>query len=282
MKISGSLCQIALLLLTGSLTERALAGTVIQQVELKPGGNQSQQQVTVYMDAGKLRVEGDNPSSGKYLVIFDESKQVTWMVNLAKSSYIEFTAADVQRLGEQMQSVSTQMQQAMQQMESQMANMPPAQRAIMEKMMKQRMGGMAAPSTAEKTVREKASGEKVGQFTCTRYEILTGGELSQEVCAAPASDLQVDASAMETFKALAKFYEPLTRVVPKAAGNWSAPSGMDQIQGFPVQTITYSHQKPTSEWRVEKIETRPLEASLFELPEGLKKTPLPQMPSSRR
>jgi Domain of unknown function (DUF4412) len=274
--------QLALLLLTGCLVGSALAGTVIQQVELKPGSDQSQQLVTVYMDAGKLRVEGDNPASGKYLLIFDESKQVTWMVDLAKGTYMEFTAAQVQQMADQMQSVSSQMQQAMQQMQSQMADMPPAQRAVMEQMMKQRMGGMAAAAPAEKTVREKASGEKVGPFTCTRYEILTGAELSQEVCAAPASELKVDASAMETFKALAKFYEPLTRMMPKVAGNWSTPSGMGQIQGFPVQTILYTDQKPTSEWRVEKIESRPLEASLFELPDGLKQTSMPQMPSGRR
>jgi len=276
-------CQLAFLLLTGCLTGSSLAGTVIQQLEFEPGNAQSRQQVTVYMDAGKLRVEGDNPSSGKYLVIFDESKQVTWMVDLAKGSYIEFTAAQVQQLADQMQGVSAQLQEAMKQMEAQMANMPPQQRAMMEQMMKQRMGGMAAaaPAPAEKTVREKVRGEKVGQFTCTRYEILTGGQLSQEVCAAPASDLQVDASAMETFKALAKFYEPLTRMASSFAGNWAAPSGMDQIQGFPVQTVMYSNQKPTSEWRVEKVESRSLEASLFELPDGLKKTPMPSMPASR-
>ncbi|MBI2818939.1 MAG: DUF4412 domain-containing protein [Acidobacteria bacterium] len=269
------------LLLISCLTSSALAGTVIQQVELQPGNEQARQEVTIYMDAGKLRVEGSNPSSGKYLVIFDESKQVTWMVDLAKGSYIEFTAAQVQQMADQMQGVSAQMQQAMQQMEAQMADMPPQQRAMMEQMMKQRMGGMAAAAPVEKTVREKARGEKVGQFTCTRYEILTGGQLSQEVCAAPAGALQVDTSAMETFKALAKFYEPLTRMVPSTTGNWSAPSGMDQIQGFPVQTVMYSNQKPTSEWRVEKIENRSLEASLFELPAGLKKTPMPSMPASR-
>ena len=276
--------QLALLLiLTGSVTATARGGTVIQQVELQPGNQQSRQQVTVYMDAGKLRVEGSNPSSGEYLVIFDESKQVTWMVDLAKGSYMEFTAAQVQQMADQMQGVSAQMQQMMKQMEAQMANMPPEQRAMMEQMMKSRMGGMAAaaPAPAEKTVREKARGEKVGQFTCTRYEILSGGQLSQEVCAAPADALQLDASAMQTFRALAEFYEPLTRMASSFAGNWAAPSGMDQIQGFPVQTVMYSNQKPTSEWRVEKIENRPLEASLFELPAGLKKTPMPAMPPGR-
>jgi hypothetical protein len=269
-------------LLIVTLPSSALAGTVIQQVELQPGNPQSRQQVTVYIDAGKLRVEGDNPSSGKYLVIFDESMQVTWMVDLAKGSYMEFTKAQVDQLASQMEGVATQMQEAMKQMEAQMANMPPEQRAMMEQMMKGRMGGMmAAPAPAAKTVREKAKGERVGPFTCTRYEVLSGGQLSQEVCAAPANALQLDASAMETFRALAEFYEPLTRMASSFAGNWAAPSGLDQIQGFPVQTVMYSNQKPTSEWRVEKIENRSLEASLFELPPGLKKTAMPSMPPGR-
>ena len=272
----------SLVLLTGCLTGSALAGTVVQQVELKPGQSQPQQRVTVYLEAGRLRVEGDNPSSGKYLVIFDESQQVTWMVDQSKGTYMEFTKAQVDQMANQMQGVATQMQEAMKQMEAQMADMPPEQRAMMEQMMKGRMGGMmAAPAPAAKTVREKANGEKVGQFTCTRYEILSGGQLSQEVCAAPADALQLDASAMQTFRALAEFYEPLTRMASSFAGNWAAPSGMDQIQGFPVQTVMYSNQKPTSEWRVEKIENRPLEASLFELPAGLKKTAMPAMPPGR-
>jgi hypothetical protein len=273
--------RVGSLALAGLLPGSALAGTVVQQLEFEPGKTEARQQTTVYLEGGKMRVEGVNASSKKFVVIFDETEQVTWMIDPDKGSYMEFTAADVERMASQMHGMATQMQEMMKQMEAQMANMPPEQRAMMEQMMRGRMAGMAGggmPAPATKTVRQKAAGETVGQFTCTRYEILADGELTQEVCAAPADALQLDASAMETFKALGKFYEPLTRVASSFSGDWAAPTAMDQIEGFPVQTIIYKEGKATSEWRVEQAETRALEAGLFELPDGLKKTEIPQAP----
>ena len=118
-------CRGGILLLVGCMAWSVQAGTVIQQQERVPGSEETRQAVILYVDAGKLRVEGENPASGKYLVIFDQAKQVTWMVDLAKGTYMEFTAAQVQGM-------ANQMQDAMKQMEAQMATLPPAQRAMME------------------------------------------------------------------------------------------------------------------------------------------------------
>jgi len=106
---------------------QAQAGVVIQQVERAVGSDQAKQTVTMSMDAGKLRVEGENPGSGKYLLIFDNTKQVMWMVDPQKKSYMEITKADVEGMANSMAQMKQQMEQAM-------ANVPPAQRAMMEQM----------------------------------------------------------------------------------------------------------------------------------------------------
>ena len=243
-----------------------------QQVERAVGNDQSRQTVTMYMDAGKLRIGGENPRSGKYLLIFDNSRQVMWMADVAKGSYMEITKAQVEAM-------ANQMQQVMQQMEQAMAQVPPAQRAMMEQMMKGRMGGMTAPPQV--TVRDKGSSDTVGQFACKRYEILTNDQVTQEVCAADPSQLNLDAAAFETFKALAEFYEPLRRMVPQSGG-WSAPNAMDEIDGFPVQTILYEGQRPSSEWVLQSIEEQSIDAAMFTLPPNLKKTEMPQMPQMGR
>ena len=252
---------------------QAQAGVVIQQVERAIGNNQSRQTVTISMDAGKLRVEGENPGSGKYLLIFDNAKQVMWMADLAKGSYMEITKAQVEAMANQMGQMMQQMQQAM-------ANVPPEQRAMMEQMMKGRMGGMAAPPQI--TVRDKGASDTVGQFSCKRWEILSNGQVSSEVCAADPSQLKLDASAFETFKALAEFYEPLRRMAPQGGGGWTAPNAMDQINGFPVQTISYEGGKPASEWVLQTVEERAIDAAQFTLPPGLKKTEMPRMPQQGR
>lgn len=250
--------------LTACIAWHVEAGTVIQQEEREPGSNKPGQQMTIYVDAGKLRIEGEDPTTGKYTMIFDQSKQVLWMVDVGKGTYTELTAAEVQGMGQQMQ-------QAMKEMEAELANMPPEQRKMVEQMMKGPMGG-AAGGAPKATVREKGRGEKVGQFVCIHYEVLTGEQLSQEVWAAPASQVQLEDAAYQTFRALSQFYEPLSRQAPKGA--WAVPGGQ-QIDGFPVRTILYQGQKPVSESVVVKVEKRALEAGLFTLPSGLKKTQMP-------
>jgi Asp-tRNA(Asn)/Glu-tRNA(Gln) amidotransferase C subunit len=190
------------------------------------------------------------------------------VADLAKGSYVEITKAQVEAMANQMGQMMQQMQQAM-------AQMPPEQRAVMEQMMKGRMGGASAPPQI--TVREKGSSDTVAQFSCERYEILSNGQVSSEVCAADPSQLKLDASAFETFRALADFYEPLRRMGPQNSG-WSAPTAMDQIDGFPVQTIRYEGGRPVSEWVLQTVEERAIDAAQFTLPPNLKKTEMPQMP----
>ena len=260
-------------LLLCSVAWQAQAGVVIQQVERAIGNNQSRQTVTISMDSGKLRVEGDNPGSGKYLLIFDNGKQVMQMADLQKKSYMEITKADVEGMANAMEQMKQQMEQAM-------ANVPPAQRAMMEQMMKGKMGGMAAPPQI--TVRDKGASDTVGQFACKQYEILSNGQVSSEVCAADPSQIKLDASAFETFKALADFYAPLRRSMPQIGSGWTAPDAMDQIKGFPVRTIVYEGGKPSSEWVLQTVEERAVDAAQFTLPSGLKKQEMPKMPQMGR
>jgi len=244
----------------------AAAGTVIQQEQREPGSGAAQQRVTLYVDAGKLRIEGDNPEGGKYLMIFNQGQQVIWMVDAAKGTYFEMTTAQLEGLG-------NQMQQIMDQMRAQMENMPPQQRQMMEQMMQGQMQTAAAPQV---TVEEKGQGEKVGSYVCTRYAVLTDGQLTEEIWAAPVEDLRIDPAAFQTFEALGEFYEPLRRRMPK--NSWAMPD-MKQIDGFPVRSVSYENQQPVREWVVVKAETQSLAADLFALPPGLKKMTMPEMPA---
>ena len=250
----------ACLTVAGWLAVLAHAGVVVQQEGGKIGDSKKQQ-TTLYLDSGKIRMEAVGPDGKKNVTIFDQAKQVLWHSNTAESSYIEMTQAQVEAMANQMGDM-------MKQMEAQLAQVPPAQREMMEKMMKGRMGGMgsAAPTI---TVQEKGSGEKVGPYTTTRYEILTNGQRTSEVWAAPRDIIHLQESDFQAFQALAKFFAPLARMAPK--GSWSAPA-MESIQGFPVRTVSYEGEKPAYEWTVVSADQRSVEASLFTLPAGLKKT----------
>ena len=260
----------AILVAVVCLAEVGQAGVVIQQQERQPEKPDQASTVTMYIDAGKLRVENKSPQGEDAVMIFDQSKQVMWMIDRKGGTYFEMTAADVQKMGQSMGQAMGQMAEAMKQMEAEMAQMPPEQRAMMEKMMKQPMGGMGQPAAAPKvTVQEKSQGEKVGQYVCTLYDVLTNGQRTQEVCAAPLDQAFLQPPEYQTFQAMAEFYEPLRRNAPQSQ-QWGV-SGASQIKGFPVRWRSYEGQRMVSEWAVVKSERQSLSGDLFVLPSGLKK-----------
>ena len=127
------------------------AGTVIQQEGGEIGSNKPKSKITLYLDAGKLRVESQD-SENKSVMIFDASKQVMWMINPGDNTYREMDKAQVDAMGQQMS-------KAMEQMQAQMANMPPEQRKMMEDMMKGKMGAMGGAS-AKPTISLKELGSE--------------------------------------------------------------------------------------------------------------------------
>src|SRR5258708_7973225 len=96
----------------------AQAGIIVHQEGGEIGGNKPKNKMTLYLDAGKIRVEGDNPDGKKFAMIFDQDKQVVWMINSGDGTYVEMTAAQIQSMADQMGNM-------MKQMEAQLSQMPP-------------------------------------------------------------------------------------------------------------------------------------------------------------
>ncbi len=257
--------------LLGGFAVAAQAGVVIQQQERDLDGGKPGFQQTLYIDAGKLRTEMGRAES-KNIMIFDEAKQVVWMIDPQEGSYREMDQASMQALHQQMD-------QAMKQMQEHMAQMPPEQRKMMEDMMKQRMGGQGMPSPPNYTVQEKGTGEKVGSFVTTHYAVLDDGQLRYEVWAAPLSALNLRSADFETFRALSKFFTTMNPL-GQAQGSW-AVGQLEQIKGFPVKYRFYQGGKATSELEVTKAEQRALDSNLFTLPAGLKKMEMGPMGGGR-
>ena len=161
---------------------------------------------------------------------------------------------------------------AMQQMKEQMANMPPEQRAMMEQMLEQQMGAMmdvteeALPTRVEETGSGSwPSGD------CTQYAVFTGDAKTQDICAAPLSDIEGSDEAMAAFRNMAKFINSLADSMPGALGAAMAenPMGlMEKIDGFPVHTIDYRDGEVASETTLQSIDEKSLDTALFAVPEG--------------
>jgi hypothetical protein len=174
-----------------------------------------------------MRADIDSPN-GRQTVIFDGPRQVLYMVNSARKTYVEMTKAEVEQLGAQM---SGMMAQAAKVLES----MPPAQRAQVEAMMKGR--GLAVGGPAAKPQYQKGGTQKVGKWTCDVYEMTVDGQRAGEVCTVSPSALGFSPADFAVTRQMADFMRALS---PQGADS-VFQIGRPEEQGFsgvPVRRVS--------------------------------------------
>lgn len=222
---------------------------------------------TNQMQIEKTRMRGANAGANgeQQTMVFDGTKQVLWMINDTKKTYTEMTKADADRLG-------SQMSDAMAQMNAQMANLPPAQRAQMEAMMKGR--GMPGAAGVAKTEYRKVGTDKVGKWTCERYDGYQNNQKTTELCTVDAKDLGFALTDFDVARQLAEFF---AKLVPQGADAMFRV-GTAEAQGFsgvPVRRTTLGPNGSTTE--ITEVSRQNFPDSTFALPAGYTKEEFPGM-----
>jgi hypothetical protein len=243
----------------GSIAVQAADGVLI--VEQSTTGTKTQtHQIQIAKD--RIRAETTGAAGEKQAMVFDGAKQVMWMINYDKKTYSEMTKADVDRLGGQMSDAMTKMQQ-------QMANLPPEQRARIEAMMAGR--GMA-PGAAPKTEYKKVGTDKVGKWTCDKYEGSRNGQKTAELCTVDPPALGFTAADLEVAHQLQAFFE---KVMPPGADNmFRIGTGQGQeFSGVPVRRVSFGATPTTSE--VTAVSRQSFPDATFAVPDGFQKEASP-------
>lgn len=253
-----------LALCTSLLTASAFAGVRIETVnrDIKTKTPDGPAHTTLVQD-GKLRTSGGRNNS----MILKEG--VIYIVNDEQKSYREMTQA-------QMQQMAGQANAAMAQMQERMKNMSPEQRAMMEKMMGDKMpGGMGAPGTAD-TWESKDTGksDSAEGRKCRVWNLSRNGKLFEELCVVPYSSLPGKEDFEKTFKQMADAFAEMTKSMPDAD---SAVKARMAVDGYPVRTRPYDANGKLrgSERVLTKWVEESLPASTFEVPKGYKKQSMP-------
>jgi len=240
-------------LLTATTIAQAADGIVITQ-RLTSGGPPLT--IRVHIEATRMRTEMAGPNGAVQAMIFDGGKQVLYIVDPARKTYMEMTKADADRL-------AAQMQGAMAQMQAQLEKLPPAQRAQMEAMLKGRGGAAAVPQYT------RTGSDKVGRWACDKYDMTLNGQKLGEVCSVNPTALGFGATDFQVMGQMAAFYSAMA---PQMPGQLPAVSGIDQggSSGFPVKTvITVQGQTTTTE--VVEAGRQTFADSLFAVPAGYTK-----------
>jgi hypothetical protein len=205
------------------------------------------------MDNSHIRTE-----TGNGIFIFDGDAQVMRMVNMEKKSYTEITKADMQKM-------SKQMSDAMEQMK----NMPPAQRAMMEKMMAGR--GMPGAGPAAAPIAYKATGsDKAGQWACAKYDGMRAADKVVELCTVEPKALGLTPGDFEVAKQLAEFMKSLMPQMANQIALYGTPAEQG-FSGYPIRQSHFSNGKVTSVNELKEIKREAIPASAWQAPAGFKR-----------
>ena len=217
-----------------------------------------------------MRAEMIGGSGEKQALVFDSSKQLMWLINLDKKTYMELTKADADRLG-------TQMTEATAQMADQLKSMPPAQRAAIEAMMKGRgsLPGAAGAPPPVKTEYRRAGSDRVGKWACAKYEGYHGADKASELCAIEPREIGVAAADFEVARQAGEFFKKMN---PQNEDRLPVIGSIAEhgFSGYPVRRVTQvGGTQMTSELMEAGRQSIP--DSTFVVPEGFKKEAFPGM-----
>ena len=177
MNLRTSLFFICLLGMAGT----ANAGVVfrIEVQDLSAGG---QVEITeIKIDGNRMRT--DSGGSNQTTMIFLGESDEMYMIDHTEKTYIVMDRETVEAM-------ANRMSEAMQQMEAAMAQVPPEQREMMERMMKGRMGNLQSTAPhVEPVVRSLGESESVNGVGCEWKEVTRNDVVDLKACVCNWTDI---------------------------------------------------------------------------------------------
>jgi hypothetical protein len=218
----------------------------------------------VQLERDRMRAELTGPAGETLIVVFDGPQQILRTISVDRKSYTEMTKADADRMG-------AQVTMAMDAMKEKMAQLPPDQRAKMEAMMaKFGVMGPTAQAAASRPDYRRAGTDKVGKWTCDKYEGFRNGEKVGEVCTVDPKALGLTAADFEISKQVAAFFQKL---LPQGEEQFVG-IGTVEAQGFagiPVRRIRYKAGKAELTSEVTEVSRQTFAASSYDVPAGFER-----------
>jgi len=240
---------------------------------------------TILLDANRMRLESDN---GKSVVMFltDGGRNRMVMLDKAKNQYQEIDQQTMDQMAQMMSGAAAQASAATAQMEAAMKNMPPEQRAMMEKMMKGKMPqAAAAAAPPAKTVYTAKGSGSVNGFSCTKYEGVRGAEKVADVCAGVPAQLKLSTSDMQIFEKMREFSNSLLSSLANSPVKISVPTSSFEAgyEGFPIQKTEFENGQATRRGELKSITRANFSDADFSLGDAKKvDMPIPRAPKGKQ
>lgn len=223
------------------------------------GGSQ-----TLLVQDGKVRINGSQHGGmilkGGVIYILDDKRK----------AYREMDKAT-------MKATMDKAGAAMAQMQERMKNMPPEQRAQMEKMMGGNMPGMMGGKPKVYTSRDTGKTDTSEGRKCSVWHMLADGAVYEELCVVPFSTFPGKEDFEKTFKEIGEAFSGMASAFPGAGDQVKARSA---VKGYPVRVRPFANGQPSGKETVLKSWTEEsIPAATFEIPAGYQKREMPAMPA---
>ena len=250
-------------------SQQLFAGVVLEMRTNDGSGNEIGTS-KIYAESGRVRVDNIGGNSDMDMsMIFQDDKFL--MINHEEKTYFVIDET-------MLEEINSQISAAMRQMEAQLANVPAAQREMIERMMKGKMKGMMPQQAQTEQPRIETGGSSQWRsYSCVKYTIYSGNEKTQEICVASMDQIEGAGEVMESFGKMAGFMKKMIASLPDMIASRVAANPMemmDQIDGFPVHTLQFEQAELSQETSLESVSAQALEKSLFVPPGDYKKQDL--------
>lgn len=236
---------------------------VVSTIEISTEGNATRMEVATpgRDETGGMIYRGD---SGEMIAL-----------DHADRSYYVLDEESMQRMGEQLSGAMKQMQEALE-------AMPPEQRAMAEKMMKQHMPQeMSEPRRPPASLYATGREDTVNGFDCDYYEVRRDERKVRELCVTPWAEIPGGRGVAESLLGMAGFFEHMASTISEETGiavmgdQQEILGHLEELDGYPVLTREFDEGGGvTSESVLESAVTENLQPSLFEPPSGYREMSL--------
>lgn len=155
-----------------------------------------------------------------------------------------------------------------------LAQVPEAQRAEIEELMKAQFSGENRAERPEIEVRNTREKAEMNGRACTKHEIVEDGNVVREHCIAPWDSLEGGNESVAAFRSMSDFYRELLDAirevgVPMDEELENPFDHLEAMGGFPVVTRELDADGSlTSEWHLVSSKKRAFEPAEFEPPSG--------------
>ncbi len=191
------------------------------------------------------------------------------IVDDGKKNYMQMTKEDMKKM-------ASQANAAMASVQEKMKNMPPEQRAMMEKMMGNSLpGGLPSDKPDVYDAKNTGKSDTVEGRKCAVWNLSRNGKLFEEVCVVPFKSLPGKDDVEKSFKELAEAFSEFSKNMPSVGNSVQVRS---QIDGYPVRSRSYdaAGKLRDTETVLTKWVEESVPASAFEVPKGYTKKEMPK------